>query len=196
LLISIILITLSLSEAKKKKKAKKESLFSIKTLNCLVCKFLVEEIEALIFKVDPHKKVETGTWRLAGDGTQEGRKTIPYARSNEHLSEVVDSVCKGFEDYAQATSKAGGEPTLIRLMTHQGNMNPRMSEVDIVPDDDLNTRLKFYCENIVEDQEENILQLFAKEGKDMDIELCSKRTSLCEAEEPAPEEYAFENDEL
>ena len=29
-------------------------------------------------------------------------------------------------------------------MTHQGNMNPRMSEVDIVPDDDLNTRLKFY----------------------------------------------------
>ena len=91
LLISIILITLSLSEAKKKKKAKKESLFSIKTLNCLVCKFLVEEIEALIFKVnkytdsyhltlihqvDPHKKVETGTWRLAGDGTQEGRKTV------------------------------------------------------------------------------------------------------------------------
>ena len=33
---------------------------------------------------------------------------------------------------------------MSRLMTHQGNMNPRMSEVDIVPDDDLNTRLKFY----------------------------------------------------
>ena len=40
----------------------------------------------------------------------------------------MDSVCKGFEDYAQATSKAGGEPTLIRLMTHQGNMNPRWLE--------------------------------------------------------------------
>jgi hypothetical protein len=56
----------------------------------------------------------------------------------------VDTVCKGFEDYAQATAKASGRPTLIRLMTHEGNMNPRMSEVDIVPDDDLNTRLKFY----------------------------------------------------
>ena len=75
-------------------------------------------------------------------------------------------------------------------------MNPKMSEVDIVPDDDLNTRLKFYvsdkpddtqpnsilqetpefqCENIVEDQEETILQLFAQEAQDMDIELCSKR---------------------
>ena len=29
-------------------------------------------------------------------------------------------------------------------MTHEGNMNPMMSAVDIVPDDDLNTRLKFY----------------------------------------------------
>ena len=33
---------------------------------------------------------------------------------------------------------------LTRLMTIEGNMNPKMSEVDIVPDDDLNTRLKFY----------------------------------------------------
>ena len=29
-------------------------------------------------------------------------------------------------------------------MTHEGNMNPVMSYVDMVPDDDLNTRLKFY----------------------------------------------------
>lgn len=146
--------------------------------------------------VDPSKKVESGTWRLNGGGDQEGRRLIPFARSNEHLSEVVDTVCKGFEDYAQATAKASGQPTLIRLMTHEGNMNPRMSEVDIVPDDDLNTRLKFYCENIVEDQEETILQLFAEEGKDMDIEFCSKRAGICAAEAPPPEDYLFENDEL
>merc|ERR1719500_2454881 len=116
----------------------------------------------MIYQVDPKKKVEVGSFRISGDGTQEGRKLIPYARSNEHLSEVVDTVCKNFEDYAQATAKASGEPTIIRLMTIEGNMNPKMSEVDIVPDDDLNTRLKFYCENIVEDQEETILQLFPK----------------------------------
>jgi len=33
-------------------------------------------------------------------------------------------------------------------MTPQGNMNPRFSEVDIVPDDDLNTKLKFHVRNI------------------------------------------------
>jgi len=105
-------------------------------------------------------------------------------------------VCKNFEDYAQATAKASGDPTIIRLMTIEGNMNPKMSEVDIVPDDDLNTRLKFYCENIVEDQEEAILEMFATEGQDMDIELCSRRTKICPAVEPPPEEYEFEKDEL
>jgi len=150
----------------------------------------------MIYKVDPNKKVEVGSFRLSGDGNQNGRKLIPYARSNEHLSEVVDTVCKNFEDYAQATAKASGDPTIIRLMTIEGNMNPKMSEVDIVPDDDLNTRLKFYCENIVEDQEEAILELFATEGQDMDIELCSRRTKICPAVEPPPEEYEFEKDEL
>ena len=57
---------------------------------------------------------------------------------------VVETVCKGFEDYAQAKYKSSGEPTIIRIMTHEGNMNPLMSQVDMVPDEDLNTRLKFY----------------------------------------------------
>ena len=31
-----------------------------------------------------------------------------------------------------------------RIMSHEGGMNPEFGMVDIVPDDDLNTRLKFY----------------------------------------------------
>jgi len=194
-----LVLVLSVTDGKKKKKSKsgsseKVNLFDSKTLNCLVCKALVEEIEGAINKVDPAKKVETGTFRLNGDGSQ-SKKLIPYARSQEHLSEVVDNVCKGFEDYAQAKKKSNGEPTIIRLMTHEGNMNPEMSQVDIVPDEDLNTRLKFYCENIVEDQEETLLQMFATEGEDQDIELCSKRSKYCEPLE-IQEEYEFEKEEL
>lgn len=195
LLVFSILCLLSVSVGKKKKVSKKkENLFDSKTLNCLVCKSLVEEIEAAIFKVDPAKKVETGTFRLNGDGTQ-SRTVIPFARSHEHLSDLVDEICKNFEDYAQAKSKVTGEPMIIRLMTHEGNMNPKMSEVDMVPDDDLNTRLKFYCENIVEDQEDNIMELFSKPGENMDIEFCSKKSSICE-EVVLQEDYEFENDEL
>jgi hypothetical protein len=35
-----------------------------------VCKSLVEELEAAIAKVDPKKKIETGTFRLDGAGSQ------------------------------------------------------------------------------------------------------------------------------
>jgi hypothetical protein len=90
----------AVTQAKKKKKAKKENLFDSKTLKCLVCKSLVEEIEAEIFKVDPSKKVEVGTFRLTPDGSTQ-RQTKPYARSQEHLMEMVDNICKNFEDYAQ-----------------------------------------------------------------------------------------------
>jgi len=56
-IITSVLILLSLAEGKKKKKStKKESLFDSKNLNCLVCKALVEEIEAAVNKVDPAKK--------------------------------------------------------------------------------------------------------------------------------------------
>ena len=58
--------------------------------------------------------------------------------------ELVDKVCDNFDDYAQATRKSDGEPTLIRMTTHTGNMNPEFSQVDIVPDEELNTKLKFY----------------------------------------------------
>ena len=59
--------------------------------------------------------------------------------------EVSENVCKeNFEEYAQATWKKTGKPTIIRLQTHTGNMNPDMGKVDIVPDDDLNKSLKFH----------------------------------------------------
>ena len=58
--------------------------------------------------------------------------------------ELTDKVCDNFDDYAQAKWKDSGKPTLIRLMTPTGNMNPDMSKVDMVPDDDLNKNLKFH----------------------------------------------------
>jgi hypothetical protein len=193
-LITLLLVSAVVSA--KKKKQKKENLFSSERLKCLVCKSLVEELEAAIAKVDPKKKIETGTFRLDGAGSQT-KTLIPYARSQQHLMELVDAVCKNFEDYAQAKTKSSGEPVIIRIVTHEGNMNPVMSQVDMVPDDDLNTRLKFYCENIVEDQEDTIMELFAKENMDnLDIEFCSKRSQICEDMTLPPEEYDFEKKEL
>ena len=69
---------------------------------------------------------------------------IPFARSLVHLMDLSDKVCENFDDYAQATWKSDGTPTIFRLTTPMGNMNPDFNKVDIVPDDELNTKLKFH----------------------------------------------------
>ena len=140
--------SLSAGRSKKGKKKSKKSksdkdLFDSSTLKCLVCQGLTDEFQAAIHKIDPKKMIDTGTFRVNDKGEQK-RSVIPFARSQVHLIELFESICKNFEDYAQAKDKADGKPTIIRMTTPQGNMNPRFSKVDIVPDDDLNARLKFY----------------------------------------------------
>ena len=131
-------------EKKKKKKVgstrdytnipqSEKEMFGSKSLRCLVCRALVEEFNYAVTSVDPKKKVETGGYRLNAKGEREVKvvrnhhymtsfpfrsdffvSKIPYARSEGHLNDVLDSVCKQFEEYAQAKEKKNGEPTIIR----------------------------------------------------------------------------------
>ena len=58
---------------------------------------------------------------------------------------MIDSLCEGqMSDYAQARWKDTKEPTFIRIMAHNGGMNPDFAKVDVIPDEDLNKRLQFY----------------------------------------------------
>ena len=70
--ILIILALTFLNEAEgKKKKSKKSSgkvKFDSKLLKCLVCRAAVNEFAWAVLKVDPTKKVDTGSWRLSADG--------------------------------------------------------------------------------------------------------------------------------
>ena len=64
--------------AKKKKKTKKSSapkddskMFDPKTLKCLVCQNVVTEFEAAIWRIDPKKMIDTGTFRVNEKGVQQ-----------------------------------------------------------------------------------------------------------------------------
>jgi len=174
---------------KKKKKTKKSSepsddskMFDPKTLKCLVCQNVVTEFEAAIWRIDPKKMIDTGTFRVNEKGAQQ-RKIIPYARSQMHLMELTENICKNFEDYAQAKEKKTGKPTIIRLTTPDGNMNPLFGSVDIVPDENLNTRLKFHCETIVEEMDEHFLELLADEANAPTLgqKICVEEGGYCKS---------------
>ena len=98
-----------------------------------------------------------------------------------HLLELSEKICDTFEDYAQAKDKKSGKPTIIRLTTPEGNMNPKFGEVEIVPDDDLNTKLKFHCEGIVEDMDEQLLDLLADEKNSPTLKhkICVEEGEYC-----------------
>ena len=70
-----------LAKKKKKSKAKSNSslkddtkMFDSKTLKCLVCKNVIDELEAAIYKIDPKKVIDTGTYRVNEKG--ENKKKI------------------------------------------------------------------------------------------------------------------------
>ncbi len=65
------------AKKKKKKKSKEEDplkkdskMFDSKTMQCLVCQYTIDEFEAAIYKVDPKKMIDTGTFRVDDKGSQ------------------------------------------------------------------------------------------------------------------------------
>lgn len=47
-------------------------------------------------------------------------------------------------DYVRATKKSNNQLTIFNLISPLGGMNPRMSDVDIIQDGDLNKSLEHY----------------------------------------------------
>ncbi|CAB4059084.1 CNPY1_2 [Lepeophtheirus salmonis] len=138
----VLLISIA-QEILGKQQLNKKQMFGSKSLRCLVCKALVEEVNYVIDSTSPTKKTTTREKDIRNN--YEVVK-IPYKRSQEQLTDIVESICSHFEDYVQAQSKADKSPAVIRLTTRTGNgMNPDFGNYDVVPDEDLNTRLKFYA---------------------------------------------------
>lgn len=85
LFLAVILLSNPTYAGKKKKSKSKASpasqddskMFDSKTLKCLVCKNLINEFEAAIFKVDPKKMIDTGTFRVNEKGEQK-RQVVSF----------------------------------------------------------------------------------------------------------------------
>ena len=83
LVVAVLISDVYGAEKAKKKSAKKSKkagtdaqkppeskMFDSATLKCLVCRSVLEEFRAEIFKVDPKKMIDTGTFRVNDKGVQ------------------------------------------------------------------------------------------------------------------------------
>lgn len=145
-------------------------------MKCGACRALVDEMEWAISQVDPKKMIQTGSFRINPDGSQSIRE-VPLARSEGHLLEIMDEVCEKMKDYGERIDPSTNRKTYERVTSRDGT-SMDLSETTL--DSRVTSSLKFACETIVEQHEDELIEFFAHETENVKDKLCSKRTDLCD----------------
>ncbi|XP_040014900.1 protein canopy homolog 2 [Xiphias gladius] len=145
-------------------------------IKCGACRALVDEMEWAISQIDPKKMIQTGSFRINPDGSQSIRE-VPLARSEGNLLELMESVCERMEDYGEHTDSSTNRKSYVRVKSRSGEAMD-LSEATL--DSRVTSSLKFACETIVEQHEDEIIEFFAHETDNVKDKLCSKRTDLCD----------------
>ncbi|KAM3621679.1 uncharacterized protein V6R79_014454 [Siganus canaliculatus] len=145
-------------------------------IRCGACRALVDEMEWAISQVDPKKTIQTGSFRINPDGSQSIRE-VPLARSEGNLLDLMETVCERMEDYGELTDSSSSRKSYIRVKSRNGEAMD-LSEASL--DSRVTSSLKFACETIVEQHEDEVIEFFSHETENVKDKLCSKRTDLCD----------------
>ncbi|XP_053313646.1 protein canopy homolog 2 [Spea bombifrons] len=145
-------------------------------LHCGACRALVDELEWEISQVDPKKTIQKGSFRINPDGTQSVTE-VPYARTEAHLMEVLERVCEKMVEYGERTDPDTQRKMYVRVLSRDGKT---MDASATNTDRDVISNLKFTCERIVEEYEDELIEFFSHETENVKDKLCSKRTDLCD----------------
>uniref|UniRef100_A0A8C0X5U6 Saposin B-type domain-containing protein n=1 Tax=Castor canadensis TaxID=51338 RepID=A0A8C0X5U6_CASCN len=143
-------------------------------LHCGACRALVDELEWEIAQVDPKKTIQMGSFRINPDGSQSVVE-VPYARSEAHLTELLEEVCDRMKEYGEQIDLSTHRKNYVRVVGRNGES----SELDLQGiriDSDISGTLKFACESIVEEYEDELIEFFSREADNVKDKLCSKRT--------------------
>eukprot|EP00062_Callorhinchus_milii_P022103 gi/632979529/ref/XP_007906521.1/ PREDICTED: protein canopy homolog 1 [Callorhinchus milii] len=160
-------------------------LCSKETLLNRFCRGLVDEIEWAIKKVDPKKTIQVGSYRIGPDGSQKTNEIL-YARSETHLSEILEDVCSNLDDYSLYEDPETQKKTYMRFAPRESE---KMSSVDFNNfkfDPENSKSLKFACETIVEEYEDEIISLFTHETDQVADMLCIEKSEFCEPSQASP----------
>ncbi|KAM4796300.1 protein canopy homolog 2 [Rhinophrynus dorsalis] len=145
-------------------------------MHCGACRALVDELEWEISQVDPKKTIQIGSFRINPDGSQSITE-VPYARSEAHLMEVLERVCEKMIEYGEKLDPATNRKIYVRVLSRDGK---KMDASGTNLDREVTSNLKFTCERIVEEYEDELIEHFSHESENVKDKLCSKRTDLCD----------------
>ena len=148
---------------------------SKKEMYCAACKVIVDEITYAISKVDTKKTLQIAGFRVDPQGNQKDT-TIPYARSEVHLTEIAENLCSSMNKYAQSRDKLTNELKFIRTESRDGEA---ITLENVSMSGEISEKLRYICDNIIEEHEEDIISYFKKDRRDIVKGFCVKKTKLC-----------------
>ncbi|XP_045907957.1 protein canopy-1 isoform X1 [Micropterus dolomieu] len=151
-----------------------------KVLYCSACKAIVDELNFSISQVDPKKTINVGSFRLNPDGTMEDKK-VPLARSETHLHELLDGVCNSMSDYSLHVDPDTQHKQYMRFAPRSSETTGNFPDFKNFQFDgpEASSALKFACETVVEELEDDIISLFSQDVKHVHEELCNRVSDYC-----------------
>ena len=109
-------------------------------------------------------------------------KSIPFARSETHLTEVAENLCSGMNKYAQSKDKETGKLEFIRTDSRNGE---GVTLENVSMSGDISKKLRYVCDNILEEHEEALISHFKSNSVDS---FCKDVTGLCSENEKSKSE--------
>uniref|UniRef100_A0A8C9UBU7 Saposin B-type domain-containing protein n=1 Tax=Serinus canaria TaxID=9135 RepID=A0A8C9UBU7_SERCA len=148
-------------------------------LHCGACRALVDELEWEIAQGlsrcplgDPTDLFPVPVPMSPPPGPQ-----VPYARSEAHLTELLERVCEKMKEYGEKLDPSTQRKSYVRVISHDGT---KMDLSGVKFDGDVTSSLKFACESIAEEYEDELIEFLSHEAENVKDRLCSKRTDLCD----------------
>ncbi|XP_073437690.1 protein canopy homolog 1 isoform X2 [Dendrobates tinctorius] len=145
---------------------------------CQACRAVVDELLHEISKVSPSKTIDVGSFRINPDGTQVQNK-VPLVKSEVYLTEVLEGICEKMDDYSLYTDPDTKEQTFKRFAPRDNEPFPSdFNNFQFNPED--SNPLKFACEHVVEENDEEIISLLAKDTENLAEKLCNEVAGFCD----------------
>ncbi|XP_053265977.1 protein canopy homolog 1 isoform X1 [Podarcis raffonei] len=150
-------------------------------LFCGACKALADELAYDIKKIGPKRTVNSGTFRLNPDGTR-GKKKVAFTKSETFLTDVLEKICDRMNDYQLQDDPVTNKKIFKRYAPRKDE--PIYAEYKkYFFYSDAYKPLKYACETIIEQYEDEIYSLIAQEADFLADKLCIEKSGLC----PNPE---------
>ncbi|XP_019598075.2 protein canopy homolog 1 isoform X1 [Rhinolophus sinicus] len=105
---------------------------------------------------------------------------ISLAQSEAFLTELLDNVCERMDDYKLEEDPVTKEKTFKRFAPRKGDKIYKEFKKFFFHSDAYRP-LKFACETIIEEYEDEIFSLLAQEAHYLADKLCNENSDLCDA---------------